>query len=227
MFQPNLVSRFFDNTADTYDRIVTWTTLGKDENWKEKILEQIPSGKSFLDLGCGTGILTRKIARKFPTAKIIGADVTLSYLKIAKRNSSSYKNIEFIHQDVEKLALDSKFDCIVSSYVPKYCDPQILAKISTDRLNSNGRIVLHDFIYPKNQIVQALWNFYFVVLRFFGNFVSEWMYAFSELPKLIRASDWLKQYEQEMKNHGFDVKIHRLTCNCAAILVATRKNTSE
>ena len=218
----SLVPRFFNNTADTYDKIVAWTTFGKDNLWKKEILSQISTGQSFLDLGCGTGILTRKIAQKFPLAKIIGIDLTQSYLKIAERNSSSYKNITFIHQDAEKISLDTKFDCMVSSYVPKYCSPQILVKKCVEHLNPGGKIILHDFTYPKNKAVRALWNFYFVILNFVGNFMPTWKDAFSELPKLIRKSEWSTLYEKELASHGFTVEIQRHTWNCASILIATR-----
>lgn len=218
-----LVSRFFDNTAQTYDTIVAWTTLGRDNYWKRKILDCISDGRAFLDLGCGTGILTRKIAQKFPAAKIIGIDVTPSYLVMARKNSSSYKNIKFYCQDAEKPALDSEFDCIVSSYVPKYCDPKILIKRSLKMLSPGGKIVLHDFAYPENKTVQALWNFYFKMLNFAGNFIPEWKYAFSDLPKMIRTNEWMKEYEKEMRAHGLDVKTHYHTCGCAAIIIGTRR----
>ena len=67
--------------------VVSYGTLGKDKYWKRKILEQISDGDSFLDLACGTGILTREIAEKFPSAKIVGIDITKSYLDVAKKNS--------------------------------------------------------------------------------------------------------------------------------------------
>ncbi|MBM3903593.1 MAG: methyltransferase domain-containing protein [Thaumarchaeota archaeon] len=225
MTQQNLAYQFFNNTSSTYDKIVAWTTFGRDSFWKRKIIDEISDGGLFLDLGCGTGILTRKIAQKFPMAKIVGIDITLSYLKIAKKNSSSYKNIEFLYQDAEKLAFNSKFDCIVSSYIAKYCDPQILVKNSLDMLNPNGKIIIHDFVYPRNKTIQTLWNLYFVILNGIGNFIPEWKDAFSKLPKLIRLSAWLEKYEREMKLCGLDVKIHRHTGNCVAILIGVRRNT--
>ena len=81
----NLVPKFFDETGTTYDGVVSYGTLGKDKYWKRKILEQISDGDSFLDLACGTGILTREIAEKFPSAKIVGIDITQSYLDVANR----------------------------------------------------------------------------------------------------------------------------------------------
>ena len=84
----NLVPKFFDETGATYDGVVSYGTLGKDKYWKRKILEQISDGSSFLDLACGTGILTREIAEKFPSGEIVGIDITKSYLDVAKKNSN-------------------------------------------------------------------------------------------------------------------------------------------
>ena len=150
----NLVPKFFDETGTTYDGVVSYGTLGKDKYWKRKMLEQISDGSSFLDLACGTGILTRKIAEKFPNAKIVGIDITKSYLDVAKQNSNSFDNILFILDDAEEFKLDSKFDCITGSYLPKYCDPKILVKNCVAHLKPGGKIILHDFTYPKNPAVR-------------------------------------------------------------------------
>ena len=77
----DFVPEFFDDTADSYDSIVHWTTFGKDSFWKHKILEHLSNERAVLDLACGTGILTKQIAQKLPQAKIIGVDVTTTYLK--------------------------------------------------------------------------------------------------------------------------------------------------
>ncbi len=216
-----LVPKFFGKTSTTYDKVARWATLGKDDYWKKEILKQVPNGDIFLDLACGTGILTRKIAEKFPNSKITGVDITEGYLNIAKQNSADYKNISFIQQDAEKLNLDSKFDCIISSYISKYCDAEVLVKVCCEYLNPGGSIVLHDFIYPKSKAVQKLWNGIFVILKFVGCFVPSWKEAFLELPKLIKSSDWLKSYETAMRKNGLQVKCQHLTWGTAAILIGT------
>lgn len=219
-----LVPKFFDNTAATYDKVVSRATFGKDNRWKNTIISQIPKGDAFLDLACGTGILTRKLAQRFPNSNVVGIDITPSYLEMAKRNSPSFTNVSFIHQDAEKLNLDTKFDCIVSSYIPKYCDPQVLTKICIKHLNSGGRIILHDFTYPQNRLVRSLWDAYFVVLGLAGSLVPEWKEAFSELPKLIRSTTWVADYEKEMKKSGLDVRCQYLTWHSSAILVGIKNS---
>lgn len=219
----NLVPKFFSNTATTYDKIAAWATFGKDRYWKKEILRQIPKADSYLDLACGTGILTRKIAEQFPFAKIVGVDVSENYLEVAKKNSNSYQNISFVRQDVEELSIPAKFDCIVSSYIPKYCDAGILVNACLAHLNDGGKIILHDFIYPKNKMVQKLWALHFAVLRFIGLFLPSWKYAFSELPNLIKASLWLDDCEAEMKKHGLVTAKQYLTWDTSSILIGNHK----
>lgn len=71
----DLVPMFFNDTSNSYDKIVNYTTFGKDSFWKRKILEQLSTEKTVLDLACGTGILTKQIAEKLPHAEIIGKSV--------------------------------------------------------------------------------------------------------------------------------------------------------
>ncbi len=218
----NLVPKFFDKTSTSYDKVAVLATFGKDRYWKKEILKHIQKGTNILDLACGTGILTRKLAEKFPNSKIIGLDITQSYLEIAKQNSFKYTNISFIHQDAEKLNLDKKFDCIVSSYIPKYCNPKLLVQQCISHLNSEGKIILHDFTYPKNRITGNLWDLYFILLNFIGNFIPTWKEAFVELPRLIKSSSWLELYAKEMIKNELEVKHQYLTWNSSAILVGKK-----
>ena len=218
----NLVPKFFDETGTTYDGVVSYGTLGKDRYWKKKILEQISDGSSFLDLACGTGILTREIAAKFPSAKIVGIDITKSYLNVAKQNSNSFDNISFILDDAEEFKLDLKFDCITASYLPKYCDPEILVKNCIIHLNPGGKIIFHDFTYPKNPAVRGLWNVFLTFLRLVGYFIPSWKDALIGLPKLIRSTNWLHNYSDVMKKSGLKVSNQYLTYGAAAILIGTK-----
>ncbi len=218
----NLVPAFFNDTADTYEKVVATTTFGKDRYWKKEILKEISQGNVFLDLACGTGILTRMIATKFTNAKIVGIDITKSYLETAKRNSKNYTNISFILQDAESLNLDMKFDCIVSSYIPKYCDAEILIQRCFNHLNPGGKIILHDFTYPKNIFIRKFWNMYFKILHLVGFFLPSWKESMIGLPKLIRSSSWLENYQNQMKQYNFKIKLKNLTLDSSAILIGVK-----
>jgi demethylmenaquinone methyltransferase/2-methoxy-6-polyprenyl-1,4-benzoquinol methylase len=175
-----------------------------------------------LDLACGTGILTRGIAEKFPSAKIVGIDITKSYLNVAKQNSNSFDNISFILDDAEEFKLDLKFDYITASYLPKYCDPEILVKNCITHLKPGGKIIFHDFTYPKNLAVRGLWNFFLTFLRLMGCFIPSWKDALIGLPKLIRSTKWLHNYSDVMKKSGLKVNSQYLTYGATAILTGTK-----
>ncbi|MBI2111545.1 MAG: class I SAM-dependent methyltransferase [Nitrosarchaeum sp.] len=218
----DLVPVFFTNTANSYDKIVYWTTFGEDNTWKNKILKHLSSEKTVLDLACGTGILTKLIADKIPQSTIIGLDITKNYIEKAKEKLKSYKNISFVNQDAEKLNLGRKFDCITASYLPKYCISDVLVKNCIEHLNIGGKIILHDFTYPKNKFVRKLWSFYFDILYLVGFFVPDWKKVFVSLPNLIRTTDWVTEYEKNMKKNGLKVYKQDLTFGTSAIIVGTK-----
>lgn len=220
-YPKNLISKFFDATASSYDIVVLLATLGQDTLWKKEILRHMTSGNSFLDLACGTGILTRKIAAKFPYSTVVGVDISKSYLDVAVKNSSSFNNIRYIHDDAEKLDIDMKFDCVVSSYVPKYCDSKVLARICLDHLKPGGKIILHDFTYPDNSLIQKLWSCYFLVLWSIGFLVPNWKTAFRELPNVIKGSSWDIELLDEMKSYGMNVELQRSFLGFSSLLFAT------
>ena len=219
-----LVPRFFDKTALTYDWVVNWTTLGNDRYWKEEILKRVPPCESVLDLACGTAILTLQLRQKLPNARIIGVDVTGSYLAVAREKIKPHHHISLIHQDAEDLFLNYKFDCITSSYIPKYCQAKILIKTCMNHLNPGGRIILHDFTHPRGFFLQRGWDIYFLFLKLTGYFIPGWKDVFDELPKLIRSTKWADEYERVMKEYGFDVERKALSMGTATILSGTKNN---
>lgn len=74
------------------------------------IYTQIKSKQpKILDLGCGTGISTRQLAKK--GSVIVGCDVDADML--AKASRGQYQNIEYVRADAEKLPFEYKtFDVI-------------------------------------------------------------------------------------------------------------------
>lgn len=219
----DLIKQFFDTTASSYEKVVNWTTFRKDTYWKKEIIKNIQRCDSILDLACGTGILTFKIAEKFPKTSITGVDITESYLNEARKKLKPNHKISFLHYDAEKLNLNLKFDCITSSYIPKYCSAEILISKCLTHLNPNGVIVLHDFTFPQNWIVKRLWNSYFYLLKIIGYFIPNWKGVFIDLPEFIKSSKWLTEYENVMKRSGFQVKIQHLTLCTSAILTGTKE----
>jgi demethylmenaquinone methyltransferase/2-methoxy-6-polyprenyl-1,4-benzoquinol methylase len=89
-------------------------------------------------------------------------------------------------------------------------------------LKPGGKIILHDFTYPKNLVIKLLWNFFFIFLRLAGYFIPSWKDALIGLPKLIRRTKWLDSYSDVMKKSGLKVSHQYLTYGAVAILTGTK-----
>ena len=222
-----LVPKFFNDSASNYDTIVSWTTFGKDRIWKRSIINKIKNPSSILDLACGTGILTKTLSETFPHSKVVGIDITKSYLDMAKMKLKSYENISLFLNDAENFHLDQKFDYIVSSYIPKYCSPKLIIKSCLEHLNPGGTVILHDFTYPKNLAIQQIWNFYFKLLRIAGIFLPEWRNVFRNLPLLIKSTIWVEEYITEMSKNAFDTLIEYQRWKTACIISGTHRSSPK
>ncbi len=143
-----------------------------------------------LDLGCGVGVLTNRIAREvIPTdGKVYGIDFSKKSLKIANRISKlkDIKNIEFIYENFYNMEkskkLDKKLknlDAVVGIGVLGYIDRlDFVLEQMNKRLRKNGKIYFVDYDYP-------------------GHFLDKY---------LLEHDDAIYDL---FESHGFEVKIWR------------------
>jgi ubiquinone/menaquinone biosynthesis C-methylase UbiE len=78
-------------------------------------LMNIQPNDHILDLGCGTGWASRRMARVATAGEIVGLDVADEMLRRAEQTSSSFKNIRYVWGSAEKIpAADSYFTQVLS-----------------------------------------------------------------------------------------------------------------
>jgi ubiquinone/menaquinone biosynthesis C-methylase UbiE len=78
-------------------------------------LMNIQPNDRILDLGCGTGWASRRMARVAIAGEIVGLDVADEMLRRAEQTSSSFKNIRYVWGSAEKIpAADSYFSQVLS-----------------------------------------------------------------------------------------------------------------
>ncbi len=222
-----LVHRFFSGTGPTYDYVANLCTFGFDLWWKRKILEEIPgSSRRIMDQACGTGILTLKIARRFPHCHVTGVELRNEYLDMAREKVRRLKlqRVDFIQGRAEDVFVNDIFDCITSSYLAKYADLPLLVSNAHKMLRTGGILAMHDFTYPSHQVFARIWGFYFKLLqRIGGAIVPAWKTAFSELPGLLRESPWVPELVLSLKENGFtDVRIRSYTLGTCAMVTARK-----
>lgn len=101
---------YYKDFSGVYDNLIK-----KDIDYdliSKFIYKNINIGKSYLDLACGTGNLTEKMAPFFN--EVYGADLSFDMLAVAS-SKESLKNVRFINQDLSCLNIGRSFDLITCS----------------------------------------------------------------------------------------------------------------
>lgn len=101
-----------------------WATAGKGDEMEDHhsditdqtlALMNIQVGDRILDLGCGTGWASRRMARVATEGEIVGLDVADEMLRRAEQSSSVFKNIRYVWGSAEKIpAADNAFSKVLS-----------------------------------------------------------------------------------------------------------------
>lgn len=208
-----------ENSRD-YDRLVRLATVGQDLVWKKKIIRYVPAKSFVLDLACGTGILSSLLIEN--QNEVLGVDLTLAYLEVI--NTKRIK-MDFVNASAELLPfVDNTFDCIVTSYLPKYTNLKSLIHECYRLLKFGGCVVLHDFTLPKNSVYRCAWNNYFRLIRYIWGRDGKWKNVFSNLDTLIEENDWDIRIENVMRDLGFtQIRSTYLTFQTSLVVTATKK----
>ena len=148
--------RTLDHAAFVYDFFVPIIMLGKQAEYDRHIvslLELKPEDR-VLDLGCGTGVLTRMIADKLDAKAAgisLGIDAAGKMIRVARKKRES-ETCRFEVEAAEDLPFENaSFDAVVSSlffhHVP--IDLKEKSLIEAFRvLRSKGRLVIADMHIP-------------------------------------------------------------------------------
>ena len=76
-----------------------------------------------LEIGCGTGEYTAKVAKLLPEAKIVAIDISEEILKVAKLKCNKQSNISFMHKSVYETKMKANsFDFIFGFYILHHLD---------------------------------------------------------------------------------------------------------
>lgn len=132
------VIAFFDGCAPTWD-----SEMIRNEGVIAKILDNagVMHGVDVLDVACGTGVLIPDYLAR-GAASVTAVDISSEMAKIAGEKFKQ-DNVLVICGDVETLAFDRLFDCIVVyNAFPHFPEPdRLISKLST-LLKAGGRLTV-------------------------------------------------------------------------------------
>lgn len=108
-----------------------------------------------LDLGCGNGILSQLVFKKFPNAKIVGFDITKEMLDTYVNKLEKHKDkFEVIQGDFKTNDFGKNYDVVLTGLTLQHLNPnerkEIFQKIFNS-LNKNGIYITRDIIVSHNK----------------------------------------------------------------------------
>lgn len=225
------VREMFDNIAPTYDRLNHLFSLSIDKIWRRRVVRIVRRLKPqlILDLATGTGDLAINMARRIPTAHVMGVDLSEKMLAVATekvRRKGLDKQISLYQGDAENLEVgDGKVDVVTVAFgVRNFGDIEKGLSEIWRSLRSGGHLVVLEFSMPKNPLVRKAYGLYSDhVMRPVGSMVSHDNKAYEYLPDSIAEFHTPEAFLEVMHNAGFEDCYRRSqSCGIAQIFVGRK-----
>jgi demethylmenaquinone methyltransferase/2-methoxy-6-polyprenyl-1,4-benzoquinol methylase len=186
-----LVREMFDRIAGRYELLNTVMTAGLHRLWHREAVRATglrPGGRA-LDLACGTGSLTRDLAKKVgPKGYVLGIDFSREMLRAARSKPSP--NIVYKLGDATDLQSvpSGAFDAATIAYGARNI-PDLAALFSEMArcLRPGGVAVCLEIARPESKVFAAFYGLWFdrIVPRL-GARISGDAWAYSYLPESVK-----------------------------------------
>jgi tRNA (cmo5U34)-methyltransferase len=150
-----------------------------------------PDFKSILDLGAGTGLLTRFIYEKYPNARYTLVDASEQMIDIAKQRFENADNFSYVISDFSKEFPSDKFDLIASALAIHHLEEDSKVALYTtiyNNLPENGCLLNLDQFNASSDLMNNYYNKY-------------WYDTIGKNPILEKERDlWLQRRELDREN---------------------------
>lgn len=137
-------NKHIERDGQTVTKIFDNRSLSVDYRTLEPILEE---GMSVLDVGCGTGSISKDIANIVgQLGKVTGIDNTAKFIESGKETYKDIQNLNLLDSDLFDFQTTEKFDLIISARTLQWLNnpKEALLKMKS-LLKPNGRISILDY----------------------------------------------------------------------------------
>ncbi|MBR3213848.1 MAG: class I SAM-dependent methyltransferase [Methanosphaera sp.] len=156
------LGQHFDNEAENFDDNV-YKNIPRYDEMIDALIKAIPFDKEdlrVLDLGCGTGNITKKVLERYPKAHVTCLDLSKNMLELAKEKLSGYDSIEYVLGDFTIIDIIDNYDAIISSLALHHI-PSDVAKLEMYKhiyaaLNNGGVFYNADVIKAASKYNEEL-----------------------------------------------------------------------
>jgi demethylmenaquinone methyltransferase / 2-methoxy-6-polyprenyl-1,4-benzoquinol methylase len=228
MERARLVREMFDRIAGRYELLNTIMTAGLNRLWNREAVRAtgLRPGDSALDLACGTGSLTRDLAKRVgPEGRVLGIDFSREMLRVAKARPAP--NIEYRLGDATNLEgiPSGAFEAATIAYGARNIpDLDALFSEMARCLRPGGVAVCLEISRPESRVFAAFYGLWFdkIVPRL-GAGISGDAWAYSYLPESVKEFVAPDELSDIMERNGLqDVTWRRLAGGIITIHRGTR-----
>lgn len=120
-------------------------------NSDKRLADILTTGMTVLDVGCGTGAITRGIAEAVgPTGRVVGMDSNPNLIDKARQTHGSIPGIAFETGDIYNIPYEGAFDIVTSARVLVWlCEPLQALTMMKSAVKVGGRVVIADYNHEK------------------------------------------------------------------------------
>lgn len=151
--------RLLESAPDRYDLGIRLLSLGRIDRVYAQAA-QLARGEDVLDLGCGTGTLTSRLAR--PGVRVTGVELSPEMLAVARRKISPDSGVRWVQTSAVEL-IDhfsaESFDTIVSILMFSELsdsEQRLVLRQCMSLLRPGGRLIVADEVRPSSLLRRAL-----------------------------------------------------------------------
>lgn len=157
------IKRHFENGAKKFDK-----RFFKIVPFYQEIMDVLISAIPFkenkkikvIDLGCGTGNITKALKERYPKAEVMCIDLAKNMIELAKAKLRKYNDIEYWCGDIRKFDYNKKYDAIISSLVLHHVDKKEKRRFYRkvfNTLEKGGVFYSADLILASNKHLEGMY----------------------------------------------------------------------
>jgi len=151
-----ILMKILESAPSRYDKGIRILTLGRLDKAYGRLISRVKEGHKILDIGCGTGTLTLRAARK--GAKVKGIDVNPQMLEIAQkraRRENLVQNMKLCEMSVAELENEKSesYDVVMSGLCfSELTENELIYTLKEVKriLRPGGLLLIADEVIPKS-----------------------------------------------------------------------------
>ena len=211
--------KLFSPVAEVYPLVTRLLSFGRDAAWKRDLILRLPADgvARVLDLACGPGDLTFRLALRYPEAEIVGIDLSPAMLSRAALALDASPNelrrrISFFEEDMNQLPFDAaSFDLITGGYALRN-SPDLEKSLNEifRMLKPGGRAAFLDFSRSRrrwiSRVQTGLMNFWG---RLWGRLLHRNPEVYGYIAESLKAFPDVAAFSRMLDQAGFELLLSR------------------